>query len=183
MMRVGLTDDAGRAAYLAGLDAARAFIFETTRRVFKTHSAVQREFSRLVKDDPRVDTGLRAFLSRTYQLKAIADYLTGPVRTYPQRPRAKRSRQRGGLSDASRVSYCRTGSRGRAHRNQTAPDESPRPHRGGDDPPRRRVHKARILTALRVTEFLRFFSCVSLVQKSLSRQRLREQSGAGNRVL
>ena len=78
MMGVGLTDDAGRAAYLAGLHAAQAFIFETTGRVFKRHSGVQREFSRLVKDDPRVDTGLRAFLSRTYQLKAIADYLTGP---------------------------------------------------------------------------------------------------------
>ena len=78
MMGVGLTDDAGRAAYLAGLHAAQAFIFETTGRVFKRHSGVQREFSRLVKNDPRVDTGLRAFLSRTYQLKAIADYLTGP---------------------------------------------------------------------------------------------------------
>jgi uncharacterized protein (UPF0332 family) len=78
MMGVGLTDDAGRAAYLAGLHAAQALIFETIGRVFKRHSGVQREFSRLVKDDPRVDTGLRAFLSRTYQLKAIADYLTGP---------------------------------------------------------------------------------------------------------
>jgi uncharacterized protein (UPF0332 family) len=78
MMGVGLTDDAGRAAYLAGLHAAQARIFETIGRVFKRHSGVQREFSRLVKDDPRVDTGLRAFLSRTYQLKAIADYLTGP---------------------------------------------------------------------------------------------------------
>ena len=78
MMGVGLTDDAGRAAYLAGLHAAQAFIFETTGRVFKRHAGVQREFSRLVKDDPRVDTGLRTFLSRTYQLKAIADYLTGP---------------------------------------------------------------------------------------------------------
>ena len=46
--------------------------------MFKRHSAVQREFSRLVRDDPRVDTGLRTFLSRTYQLKAIADYETGP---------------------------------------------------------------------------------------------------------
>jgi hypothetical protein len=46
--------------------------------VYKKHSGVQREFSRQVKDDPRVDTGLRAFLSRTYQLKAIADYETGP---------------------------------------------------------------------------------------------------------
>jgi uncharacterized protein (UPF0332 family) len=76
MMGVGLTDDAGRTAYLAGLHAAQAFIFETTGRVFKRHAGVQREFSRLVKDDPRVDTGLRT--SRTYQLKAIADYLTGP---------------------------------------------------------------------------------------------------------
>ena len=78
MMGVGLTDDAGRAAYLAGLHAAQAFIFETTGRVFKKHSGVQREFSRQVKDDPRVDTSLRTFLSRTYQLKAIADYETGP---------------------------------------------------------------------------------------------------------
>ena len=31
-----------------------------------------------MKDDPRVDTSLRTFLSRTYQLKAIADYETGP---------------------------------------------------------------------------------------------------------
>ena len=52
MMGVGLTDDAGRAAYLAGLHAAQAFIFDTTGRVFKRHSGVQREFSRLVKDDP-----------------------------------------------------------------------------------------------------------------------------------
>jgi uncharacterized protein (UPF0332 family) len=78
MMGADLTDDAGRTAYLAGLHAAHAFIFETTGRVFKRHSGAQREFSRLVKDEPRVDTGLRTFLSRTYQLKAIADYLTGP---------------------------------------------------------------------------------------------------------
>ena len=78
MMGVGLTDDAGRTAYLAGLHAAQAFIFETTGRVYKKHSGVQREFSRLVKGDPRDDTSLRTFLSRTYQLKAIADYETGP---------------------------------------------------------------------------------------------------------
>ena len=30
MMGAGLTDDAGRTAYFAGLHAARAFIFETT---------------------------------------------------------------------------------------------------------------------------------------------------------
>jgi hypothetical protein len=31
-----------------------------------------------VKDDPRVDDQIRAFLGRTYDLKAIADYETGP---------------------------------------------------------------------------------------------------------
>ena len=37
MMGAGLTDDAGRTAYLAGLHAAQAFIFETTGRVVKRH--------------------------------------------------------------------------------------------------------------------------------------------------
>jgi uncharacterized protein (UPF0332 family) len=44
----------------------------------KTHRGVNAELHRLPKDDPRVDTELRAFLGRTYNLKAIADYLTGP---------------------------------------------------------------------------------------------------------
>jgi uncharacterized protein (UPF0332 family) len=78
MMGAGLTDDAGRTAYLAGLHAAQAFIFETMGHVYKKHSCVQREFSWQVKDDPRVDPNLRTFLSRTHQLKAIADYETGP---------------------------------------------------------------------------------------------------------
>jgi uncharacterized protein (UPF0332 family) len=73
-------DGAGRVAYLAGLHATQALIFETTGRVRKRHSTVQGEFARLVKDDPRFDTELRAFLSRTYNLKAIADYQTAPVR-------------------------------------------------------------------------------------------------------
>ena len=71
-------DEAGRAAYLAGLHAAQALIFETTGRVPKRHSTVQGEFARLVRNDPRFDVELRAFLPRTYNLKAIADYLTGP---------------------------------------------------------------------------------------------------------
>jgi len=31
-----------------------------------------------MKDDPRCDIELRRFLGRTYNLKAIADYETGP---------------------------------------------------------------------------------------------------------
>jgi uncharacterized protein (UPF0332 family) len=71
-------DEAGRAAYLAGLHAAQALIFESTGKAVKRHGGVLREFARLVKDDPRFDLELRAFLPRAYNLKAIADYETGP---------------------------------------------------------------------------------------------------------
>ena len=46
--------------------------------MFKRHATVQREFGRLVKDEPRVDADLRGFLGRACGLKAIADYETGP---------------------------------------------------------------------------------------------------------
>jgi uncharacterized protein (UPF0332 family) len=78
MMRgVGLNEAAGRTAYPAGFHAAQALVFETTGRVFKRHSSVQAEFGRLVKNDPRFDITLRAFLPRAYNLKSIADYGTG----------------------------------------------------------------------------------------------------------
>ena len=78
MLGVGLNEAAGRTAYLAGFHAAQGLIFETAGRVFKRHSTVQAEFGRLVKDDPRFDVALRTFLPRTYNLKSIADYGTGP---------------------------------------------------------------------------------------------------------
>ena len=78
ILRIDLYETAGRTAYLAGFHVAQALIFETSGRIYKTHSGVHGEFSRLVKDDPRVDDQLRAFLGRAYTLKAIADYETGP---------------------------------------------------------------------------------------------------------
>lgn len=39
---------------------------------------MQRELGRLTQDDSRFDGELRAFLGRTYDLKAIADYENGP---------------------------------------------------------------------------------------------------------
>jgi uncharacterized protein (UPF0332 family) len=71
-------DEAGREAYLAGLHAAQALIVERTGKLVKSHKGAQRELARLTKDDPRVGIELRAFLGRTYQLKAIAGYETGP---------------------------------------------------------------------------------------------------------
>jgi uncharacterized protein (UPF0332 family) len=81
MLHVGLYEAAGRTAYLAGYHAAQAFIFERVGKVFKTHAGVHTEFLRLTKDDPRVDGELRTFLSRAYNLKAIADYETEPGST------------------------------------------------------------------------------------------------------
>ena len=44
-------DEAGRAAYLAGLHAAQALIFESTGKVVKSHRGVHRELARLMKDE------------------------------------------------------------------------------------------------------------------------------------
>jgi uncharacterized protein (UPF0332 family)/predicted nucleotidyltransferase len=78
MLAAGLNDAAGRTAYLAGFHAAQALIFERVGKVLKSHAGVQIEFLRMTKGDPTVVGELRAFLSRTYNLKAIADYETGP---------------------------------------------------------------------------------------------------------
>jgi uncharacterized protein (UPF0332 family) len=78
MLAIKLYDAAGRTACLAGFHAAQALISEKTDRSVKTHKGVNTELHRLTKDNPRVDPELRTFLARTYQLKAIADYETGP---------------------------------------------------------------------------------------------------------
>jgi len=64
-------------------------------RVFGTHT-----HQRLTKDDSRVDGEMRLFLSRTYNLKAIADYETGPGSDVS----AERAVA---AADAGRLSVCR----------------------------------------------------------------------------
>jgi uncharacterized protein (UPF0332 family) len=76
MLDGGLPEHAARTAYLACFHAARAYSFERSGKVAKTHKGVQSEFYRLSKDDERVDPDLRAFLSRAYAYKAAADYET-----------------------------------------------------------------------------------------------------------
>jgi uncharacterized protein (UPF0332 family) len=77
MPEVGLTDAAGRTAYLAGLHAAQALIFERGCRTIRRHRGVRNELWRLTKNDPRFVLALQAFLGRAYGLKEIADYETG----------------------------------------------------------------------------------------------------------
>ena len=78
MLGVGLDEDAGRTAYLAAFHAAQALIFERAGKVHKTHKGVQTEFLRLTRDNSGFPSGQRIFLSQAYNLKAIADYETGP---------------------------------------------------------------------------------------------------------
>jgi len=78
MLTMSYNEAAGRAAYLAGFHAAQALISERTGRAAKTHRGVRTELHRLTKGDGRVDDELRAFLGFAYNLKAIADYETGP---------------------------------------------------------------------------------------------------------
>jgi uncharacterized protein (UPF0332 family) len=72
------SDEAARAAYLAGFHAAQALICERTGRVAKSHSGVRSAFARLVRDDPKVDRSLVSFLGRAYRFKEVADYGIGP---------------------------------------------------------------------------------------------------------
>jgi uncharacterized protein (UPF0332 family) len=73
VLAIGLSEPAGRAAYLAAMHAAQALIFHRTGRVAKTHSGVRSEFARLTKDDLATGGGLSTFLAEAYVLKQIAD--------------------------------------------------------------------------------------------------------------
>ena len=79
----GLSNDAGRGAYLTVFHAAQALIFEQTGKVAKTHQGVQSEFHRLAKREPRIDKAFAPFLGQAYNLKAVADYETGPDSNIP----------------------------------------------------------------------------------------------------
>jgi uncharacterized protein (UPF0332 family) len=46
--------------------------------MLKTHSGAQTEFARLAKNDAAFAMELRRFLGRSYNLKQVADYETGP---------------------------------------------------------------------------------------------------------
>jgi uncharacterized protein (UPF0332 family) len=74
MLEADLIEDAGRAAYLTAFHAAQALIYERENRTLKTHRGVQSEFSKLIRDDPKIPGDLRGFVSRAYAFKTIADY-------------------------------------------------------------------------------------------------------------
>ncbi len=79
----GLSNDAGRGAYIAAFHASQAFIFDRTGKRAKTHSGAGSEFARLAKEEPRIDKNFSTFLARAYKLKEVADYEYGPDSEIP----------------------------------------------------------------------------------------------------
>ena len=74
---IKLFEAAGRAAYLAAYHAAQALILARTDKVAKTHSGVRSKFSRIAKDDLRIERKLASFLAQAYNLNVVADYAVG----------------------------------------------------------------------------------------------------------
>jgi uncharacterized protein (UPF0332 family) len=91
-------DEAGRTAYLAGLHAAQAVIVERTGRIIKRHRGVRNELRRLLKEEPRFDLELQAFLGRAYNLKAMLITRPAPTHACPTRSPASQSRRRAATS-------------------------------------------------------------------------------------
>jgi uncharacterized protein (UPF0332 family) len=82
ILDAGIGEDAGRNAYLAAFHAAQALILARRGRVARTHRGVHTLFHELAADEPTL-RDLPGFLSRAYQLKAIADYETGAQADVP----------------------------------------------------------------------------------------------------
>jgi hypothetical protein len=89
-------DEAGRAAYLAGLHGAQALIVERTGKLINQHRGVQRELARLTKDEPGFDIELRAFLAAPTISKLSPITIPATRGLRPNR-RLKRSRRPPGL--------------------------------------------------------------------------------------
>jgi uncharacterized protein (UPF0332 family) len=69
---------AGREAYLASFHAAQALIYERTSRIAKTHRGARTQFSKIAREIPYLDPDLNRVLAHGYEIKAQADYGTGP---------------------------------------------------------------------------------------------------------
>jgi uncharacterized protein (UPF0332 family) len=102
ILDTGMTEDAGRDAYLTAFHGAQALIAERTGRESKTHRGTRAQFARLTRDEPRIDAELRRFLPQASNLNAISDYETGSAASVPVEQAEADSRPPSGLSSGSR---------------------------------------------------------------------------------
>jgi uncharacterized protein (UPF0332 family) len=68
------SDEAARAAYLAGFNTAQALVFTRRGRIAKTHRGLRSAFAELARDHPRLDPSFTRFLAEAYSSKEQADY-------------------------------------------------------------------------------------------------------------
>ena len=68
------SDEAARAAYLAGFNAAQALVFTRRGRIAKTHRGLRSTFAELVTDQPGLDPSFTRFLAEAYRSKENVDY-------------------------------------------------------------------------------------------------------------
>src|SRR5205085_1447748 len=68
------SDEAARAAYLAGYNAAHALVFTRRGRIAKTHRGLRSAFAELARDEPQLDPSFTRFLAEAYTSKEQTDY-------------------------------------------------------------------------------------------------------------
>ena len=74
LLRDGYARIAMREAYMAGLAAVRAMIFELTRNSPKTHSGARSMYNKLVHDYPELGLPSPAFMQAGFDAKQEIDY-------------------------------------------------------------------------------------------------------------
>ena len=83
ILAAGVSEDAGRNAYLAAFHAAQALIAERTGKDANTHRGVHTQFARLTRNETRLSLALRQFLPQAYDMKSVADYGLGAEADVP----------------------------------------------------------------------------------------------------
>jgi uncharacterized protein (UPF0332 family) len=68
------SDEAARAAYLAGFNAAQALVFTHRGRIARTHRGLRSAFAELARDQLSLDPGFTRFLAEAYRSKENVDY-------------------------------------------------------------------------------------------------------------
>ncbi len=87
LLEGGFPDMAGREAYMAAFHAALAYIVSVTGKEPRTHHGTHTELARVARDLKLFPREYVAFVSRSYEIKDIADY-TGAREISPSEAQA-----------------------------------------------------------------------------------------------
>lgn len=74
ILKAGFDAIAAREAYMAVLESARAYVFEKTRKISKTHSGTNTLFLELVRDQAEFEAAEKAMVGDLLEIKLDVDY-------------------------------------------------------------------------------------------------------------